>query len=119
MSQTIDTKKLKDAAEHLEWVLKQYPDVEDVRDLLQSLRPLIENAKAGKISEPMDGIRVPGAYNHGDGRYVPYKEPSVGDAFSRFVIELEGGQTEKDKELLARIEAMRQAIAKENDRGRA
>lgn len=78
--------------------------------LLQSLRPLIENAKAGKISEPMDGIRVPGAYNHGDGRYVPYKEPSVGDAYARFIIELEGGLTERDKLLLARIDAMRQAM---------
>lgn len=110
MTQTIDTNKLKDAAEHLEWVLKQHPDAEDVQDLLQSLRPLIENAKAGNISEPMDGIRVPGAYNHGDGRYVPYKEPSVGDAYARFIIELEGGLTERDKLLLARIDAMRRVM---------
>ncbi|MDE1963476.1 MAG: hypothetical protein KGI42_06150 [Xanthomonadaceae bacterium] len=110
MAQTIDPMRLKVAAEHLEWVLKQYPDAEDLQDLLQSLRPLIENAKAGKISEPMDSIRVPGAYNHGDGRYVPYKEPSVGDAYARFIIELEGGLTERDKLLLARIDAMRRVM---------
>jgi len=104
MTQTIDPIKLKAAAEHLEWMLKQHPDSDDVQSLLHSLIPLIEDAKAGKIREPRD--RIPGAYNNADGRYIPYKNPDVGDAYARFVIEMGGGLTEQDRHRLARIEAM-------------
>lgn len=107
MTQTIDPVKLKAAAEHLEWVLQQYPDEPIVRGLLESLSPLIEDAKAGRVRAPLDGMRVPGAYNHGDGRYVPYKNPDVGGAYAAFVTEMEGGLTETGKELRAHIEAMR------------
>lgn len=110
MAQTINPIRLKAAAEHLEWVLAHYPDVEVVQDLRHSLSSLIDDAKAQKISDPVDGMRVPGAYNFGDGRYIPYKEPSVGDAYARFIIELEGGLTERDKLRLARIDAMQQAM---------
>lgn len=64
MTQAIDPIKLKAAAEHLEWVLRQYPDSEDVQSLLRSLTPLIEDAKAGRVLEPLDGIKIPGAWNH-------------------------------------------------------
>ena len=37
MTQTIEPVKLKVAAEHLEWVLKQYPDSEDVQRQAESL----------------------------------------------------------------------------------
>ena len=43
MTQIIDPIKLKAAAEHLEWVLQQYPDSEDVQSLLQALQPLMTN----------------------------------------------------------------------------
>ena len=111
MNQAIDAIKLKVAAEHLEWVLKQYPDSEDVQGLLNSLLPLIEDAKAGRILEPMDRIDIPGAYNFADGLYTPYKNPDVGDAYASFRIEMGGGLTEQDKQRHARMEAMRKAIA--------
>ena len=42
MAQTINPVKLKAAAEHLEWVLQQYPESEEVQSLLRSLAPLME-----------------------------------------------------------------------------
>lgn len=110
MTQAIDPAKLKEAAEHLEWVLQQYPDSEDVRDLLQSLSPLIDDARAQRISAPLDGTRIPGAYNFGDGRYVPYGDPSVDEAYTSFIIELEGGLTERDRLRIARLDPMRRVM---------
>jgi hypothetical protein len=114
MIQSIDPVKLKASAENLEWVLKQYPDSEDVQSLLRSLTPLIEDAKAGRVSEPVDGTKIPGSWNFGDGRYIPYKNPSIGGAYADFVIEMEGGLTEQDKRRLARMDAMRQTMIKDS-----
>lgn len=111
MTQAIDQAKLKAAAEHLEWVLKHYPESEDVQALLSSLMPLIEDAKAGRVLAPVEDI--PGAYNFADGLYVPYKNPSVGDAYARFATEMQGGLTEEDKEQIARLEAMLKARKRE------
>lgn len=105
MTQTIDPIKLKAAAEHLERVLKQYPDSDDVQSLLHSLTPLIENAKAGKIQEARDWI--PGSWNFSDGRYIPYQNPSVDSAFSDFAIEMRGGWTEEERQLIADLETKR------------
>jgi hypothetical protein len=110
MSHAIDSVKLKTAAEHLEWVLHQYPDNDDVQGLYRALRPLIEDAKAERIFEPVGRMDIPGAYNNADGRYVPYKHPDVGDAYANFVIEMAGGLTEQDKQRIARIEAIRKAV---------
>lgn len=107
MTQPIDQARLKAAAEHLEWVLRQYPESEDVQGMLHGLQPLIDDAKAGRVLKPME--KVPFAYNVADGVYVPYKNPSVGEAYARFANELEGGLTEEGTELRARIEAMREA----------
>ncbi len=109
MTQSIDPIKLKAAAEHLEWVLKQYPESEDVQSLLRALTPLIEDARAGRVWEPVE--RIPGEYNHADGRYIPHKDPDVGDAYAAFAIEMEGGLTEEDQQRLARMDAMRKAMA--------
>jgi hypothetical protein len=108
MTQVINPAKLKAAAEQLEWVLKQYPDSDDVQGLLHALAPLIDDARSGKILEPLE--RIPGEYNHADGRYIPYKNPDVGDAYSAFAIEIEGGLTEEDEQRLARMDAMRKAM---------
>lgn len=110
MTQTIDPVKLKAAAEHLEWVLQQYPDSDDVQSLLRSLTPLIEDAKAGRTLTPMDSMDIPGAWNFGDGRYIPYKSPSVGEAYADFITEMEGGLTEQDKQQLAEMEAYRRGL---------
>lgn len=107
MTQAVDPVKLKAAAEHLEWVLQQYPDSDDVQSLLRSLTPLIEDAKAGRVVAPVDGMKVPGAWNFSDGRYVPYQHPSVDGAYSDFVTELEGGWTEEEKQLIADLEVKR------------
>lgn len=106
MSQTIDAAKLTAAAEHLEWVLRQYPDAPAVQDLLESLSPLIEDAKAGRIDQPMARGDVPGAYNFGDGLYMPYKNPSVDDAYTKFRTELRGGLTEQEKRIIGRLGVM-------------
>jgi hypothetical protein len=107
MAQTINTVKLKAAAEHLEWVLQQYPESEEVQSLLRSLAPLIEDAKEAKITEPKDRADIPGAYNFGDGRYIPYGNPSVDEAYVNFSIELRGGLTEQEIRINARMDAMR------------
>ena len=92
MNQAIDPIKLKAAAEHLEWVLQQYPESKDVKDLLSALAPLIEDAKTGRLTQPVESMmKVPGAYNFSDGLYVPFRSPDVGEAYARFVTEMEGG----------------------------
>jgi hypothetical protein len=114
MPQAIDPVKLKAAAEHLDWVLHQYPDNEDVQGLYQALRLLIEDAKVERISEPIGRMGIPGAYNNADGRYVSHKHPDVGDAYANFVIEMTGGLTEKDKQRIASIEAIREVVQTES-----
>ncbi len=105
MTQSIDTIKLKAAAEHLELVLNQYPNSEEVQGLLESLTPLIVDAKASIIREPLNREDVPGAYNFGDGVYVAYAKPSVDDAYTNFRIELRGGLTEQEKRIASRLKA--------------
>lgn len=107
MTQAINPVKLKASAEHLERVLSQYPDNADVQSLLHALLPLIEAAKSGQIAEPMDRQDIPSAHNFAEGIYIPYKDPDVGDAYARFITEMEGGLTEQDTAALARIQAMR------------
>lgn len=99
MAQTINPEKLKAAAEHLEWVLRQYPDSEDVQALLAGLTPLIEDAREGRITVPVE--KIPFEYSFSDGLYIPYKHPNVGAAYAAFAIEMGGGLTEQDKARLA------------------
>ena len=97
MTQQINPEKLKAAAEHLEWVCQQYPDNEDVQGLYRGLKAMIEDAKAGRVTEPVE--RVPFWYQHADGVYVPYNEPSLGGAYARFSDEIKGGVTEGKKQI--------------------
>jgi hypothetical protein len=110
MAQAIDPIALKAAAEHLEWVLRQYPSSDDVQSLLNSLTPLIEAAKAGRVLVPVSRKDVPGGYNFGDGVYSPYKNPNVEDAYVNFRIEIRGGLTEEDRQRIARMDAMRKGM---------
>lgn len=107
MTQAIDRAKLKEVAEHLEWVLNQYPESEEVRSLLQALGPLIEDAKAGRVLVPVDRMDIAGAWSFSDGRYVPYKTPSIDSAYSDFVTELRGGLSDEEKKQIAWLEAKR------------
>lgn len=108
MTKTIDPIKLKAAAEHLEWVLRQYPGDEHVQALLEGLLPLIEEAKAQRISESLDTI--PFAYNFADGTYVPYKNPSVGDAYAAFATQMAGGVSDAGLEIEAYIRAKKASM---------
>lgn len=107
MNQTIDHAKLKAAAEQLEWALQQYPDNEDVRGLREALKPLLEDAKAGQVNEPVE--HIPCEYDFADGRYVPLKDPNVGDAYARFATEMQGGLSERQKRRIARMDALRRS----------
>lgn len=108
MTQTIDPIKLKAAAEHLEWVLRQYPKNEHIQALLEGLLPLIEEAKAQRISESLD--RIPFAYNFADGAYVPYKNPNVGDAYADFATQMAGGVSDSGLEIEAYIRARKASM---------
>ncbi|RMH88989.1 hypothetical protein EBB59_10980 [Lysobacter pythonis] len=79
MTQTIAHIKLKAAAEHLEWVLKQYPNNEDVRALPHGLPPLIEDAKAGSVKEPIK--QPPFEPRFSNGNYRNHKNPNIEDAY--------------------------------------
>jgi hypothetical protein len=114
MTRAIDPIKLKAATEHLEWVLRQYPESKDVQNLLRALSPLIEDVKAGMLTQPIESMmKVPGAYNFSDGLYVPFRSPDVGDAYAKFVTELEGGITEEEEELQREADALKKSIHKE------
>lgn len=103
MTQAIDPIKLRAAAQHLEWVLHQYPGVEDLQALFRALTPLIESAKSGEIEVPMERSDVPGSYDFTDGLYRSYRAPSVDAAYTKFRTELRGGLTEQERALHADI----------------
>lgn len=109
MTQTIDPFKLKAAAEHLEWACQQYPDVEGVQALLHDLMPMIEDAKAGKVLEPItDWYGMPYRWAmSGERLFDAYKEPNIETAYGSFADEMAGGLTEDDKEIDAIIESIR------------
>lgn len=104
MTQAIDPIKRKASAEYLEWVLKQYPDSEDVQSLLRALAQLIEDAKTGRVQEPVE--RIPGSYVIADGLYRSYVDPDVENAYYEFVAEMRGGRDEQEKQLIADTQAM-------------
>lgn len=106
MTQGIDPIKLKAAAEHLEWVLRQYPDDPHVQGLLDSLLPLIEDAKRGRITRPISRDEVPCRHNFTTGLYVPYQTPSVENAYVDFAVQLRGGHTEQELRILESIRAL-------------
>lgn len=110
MPQPVDPIKLKASAEHLEWVLNQYPQSDDVQALYRALLPLIEKAKAGDVVEAVDGQRIPGAWNFGEGRYIAFQSPSVDSAYADFATELEGGWTPEEKEVISQLGAERKKL---------
>lgn len=115
MTQHIDPVKLKAAAEHLEWVLRQYPDESSVQALLQELQPLIEDAKAGRVSSPIANRNdIPSRWAvSAEGLYRAYVDPDIEGAYVAFAIEMEGGLTEDGKEINAILENIKRKIASE------
>ena len=109
MTQKIDPAQLKAAAERLEWVCQQYPNEESVQGLLKSMRSLIDDAKAGRISAPITHRHdIPARWAvSGEGLYRDYKDPDVEDAYVAFAIEIEGGLSQDDQDINAIIENIR------------
>ena len=116
MTQSIDPIRLKAAAEHLEWVLRQYPDSKDVQSLLHALTPLIEAAKEGAIEQPIDSEDIPGAYSFSAGLYMPYESPNVDEGYARFSIELRGGLSEQAKRQIAKMDEFRRSLVESDGR---
>ena len=114
MTQTIDPVKLKAAAEKLEWACQQYPNEEKIQALLQDLKPMIEDAKAGKVLEPItDWYGIPYRWAMSvELHFDAYKNPSIESAYGNFADEMAGGLTEQDRRILADMEAQRAAILK-------
>lgn len=112
MSHAVDSDRLKAAADHLEWVLLQYPHNELLQNMLHGLERLIRNASAGAIRDAVDMQDVPFNWAvNSEGLYDAFDNPSVRNAFVAFQIELEGGLNEQDKEINARIVALRASLA--------
>jgi hypothetical protein len=114
MTQKIDPARLKAAAEHLERVCQQYPDEERVQGLLESMRALIVDAKAGKITQPFDDEhRFPAQWAvFAEGLYRDFLDPNVESAYGDFTEELRGGLTEQELRIQTDMEAQRAAILK-------
>lgn len=114
MTQKIDPAKLRSAAERLEWVCQQYPNEERVQGLLESMRALIDDAKAGNVTEPFDDEhRFPAQWAvFAEGLYRDFRHPNVEGAYGDFTDELRGGLTEQDLRIQADMEAQRTAILK-------
>ena len=112
MTQKIDLIKLKAAAENLEWVCQQYPNDEKVQGLYRGLLPMIEDAKAGRVTQPVaDRHDIPFRWAvSGERLFDEYKNPDVEGAYVNFAIEMEGGLSDVGKQLVSEIEAMAKEI---------
>lgn len=114
MTQAIDSIKLKAAAEHLEWVCQQYPNVQDVQALYRGLLPLIEDAKAGRVLMPVDRQEVSGWHLMTEGIYRSYENPDIEGAYYKFRTEMGGGLTDQDKKFLVKLSAKEGANKKKD-----
>ena len=114
MTQKIDPIKLKAAAERLEWVCQQYPGEAAVQSLYQGLRSMIEDAKAGRVLVPVAHRQdIPSRWAvSAEGLYREYANPSIESAYVAFAIEMEGGLTEQDQRIIARMKAHRDSLLK-------
>lgn len=114
MTQKIDPTKLKAAAERLEWVCQQYPNEESVQHVLKVMQPMIDDAKAGRILEPIpDRFDLPFRWAmSAEGLFRDFAEPDLEGAYVDFGIELEGGLSEQEMRIHADMEAQREAILK-------
>ena len=107
MTQKIDPAKLKAAAEHLEWVCQQYPDNEDIQGLYHGLYSMIEDAKTGRVIEPLiNRQEVPYSYVFSDGKFQGYTDPSVDSAYYGFSREMRGGLSDAAKRTIAKFAEM-------------
>lgn len=86
----MDCDKVKNLAEALESVLKKYSQSDpEVAGLFESLRSLIQAAKAGKIDAAMEWRDIPGGRYFTEGTLRKYRD--LEKSFAEFKIEITGG----------------------------
>lgn len=103
MTQSINQVRLRAAAEHLEWVLGHYADHAQAQGLRDALAALIDDAKAGRIREPLSLRHIPGGWHLAEGTFRDLRDPSVEQAYGELSTELQGGWSDQEKRLLDRM----------------
>ena len=79
-------------AAKLEKLFLQYEKVDsEVRDLHETLSPLIVDGQNGNVTQPMEWGDVPGAYYFSEGDLRKYRD--LESAYAEFKIELTGGES--------------------------
>ncbi|MDE1150391.1 MAG: hypothetical protein PW843_27910 [Azospirillaceae bacterium] len=102
----MDQALIKQTSIALEDLLKIYAKNDpEAQSLFGALKPIIDDAKAGKIQSPMDWGDVPGGWFFMEGTLRKYRD--LESAFSKFQIEVTGGETPDVKAALQAIRAMR------------
>jgi len=88
----MDQARLVKAAEGLEKVLLQYAAITpEVDNLYNALSKLIDDARTGKILDPVEWRDIPGAYSFTEGGLRKYA--SLETAYAEFKIEATGGES--------------------------
>ena len=103
MTQSIDQVRLRAAAEHLERVFGHYPEHAQVQGVCDALALLISDAKAGRIHEPLDLREIPGGWHLAEGTFRDLRDPNVEQAYGALATELQGGWSDRERRLLARM----------------
>lgn len=87
----MNTTKLRNTALHLQDKLEEYSKLDpEVTALYSDLKPLLELAKAGNLSEPIQVGALPGSYRFTEKNLQQYGE--LEDAYADFSIEVTGGE---------------------------
>lgn len=103
MTQSFDQDQLRSAADRFQSVAAQYPDVASVQALLDALLPLLRDARAGRILEPLDPREIPGGWHLAEGTFRDLRDPNVEQAYGDLSTALQGGWSDQEKRLLAKI----------------
>ncbi|NRR33135.1 hypothetical protein HSX11_23465 [Oxalobacteraceae bacterium] len=89
-------------ARELKDILSHYATIDkEAINLLSALEPLIEKSIAGEILAPYEWRAVPGSYYFTEGTLRKF--PELESAYSKFTIELTGGETPVLKKLRAQM----------------
>lgn len=80
------------SAKKLEELLLRYTSVDaGVSELFDALSGLIDDARGGRITAPVEWRNVPGRYNFTEGGLQKY--PDLETAYAEFKIEVTGGES--------------------------
>lgn len=77
---------------------------EAISVVYSALRPFIEKAKSGSIEDPVDDASIPGNYQFVEGELAI--SPEFQNAYVDFRVNLRGGLTPKEQELINLIEGL-------------